>query len=101
MVDESVLKIAQKFVSKIPHEYGMTGAYLFGSYANNKFKQDSDIDIALILSSIGNFFETQIELMKLRREIDLRIEVHPFSPLDFTDDNPLAFEIKRTGIPIN
>jgi hypothetical protein len=38
--------------------------------------------------------------MRLRREIDLRIEPHPILEEDFNIQNPLAYEIKRTGIEI-
>jgi hypothetical protein len=39
----------------------------------------------------------RLSLMKLRYDVDLRIEPHPFLPQDFKDD-PFAFEIRKTGI---
>ena len=35
--------------------------------------------------------------MKLRRKIDSRIEPHPLRKEDFTQSNPLAFEIIANG----
>jgi uncharacterized protein len=38
--------------------------------------------------------------MKLRRQIDNRIEPHPFPLKDFNKTNPMAKEIIETGIKI-
>lgn len=34
----------------------------------------------------------------LRREVDTRIEPHPFLTSDFTENSPIAREIMETGI---
>ncbi len=44
--------------------------------------------------------EDTFALMRLRREVDLRIEPHPFLISDFTENNPVAREIMETGIRI-
>ena len=44
--------------------------------------------------------QTQIELMKLRRIIDLRIEPHPFTANDFNSSNPVVNEIMKYGIEV-
>jgi len=44
--------------------------------------------------------EDTFALMRLRREIDTRIEPHPFPTSDFTEDNPIAREIMETGIRV-
>lgn len=36
----------------------------------------------------------------LRREVDTRIEPHPFLVSDFTENNPTAREIMETGVRI-
>jgi len=36
----------------------------------------------------------------LRREVDTRIEPHPFLTSDFTENSPIAREIMETGIRI-
>jgi uncharacterized protein len=38
--------------------------------------------------------------MKIRRDIDLRIEPHAFLKKDFNENNPLAHEILKYGIPL-
>jgi hypothetical protein len=73
---------------------------LFGSYARNEQREESDIDVAIVspdfwavrcvpdgspTSSISFFY----------------IEPHTFSPEQFTDWNPFVQEIKRTGIVVS
>ncbi|MCF8357672.1 MAG: nucleotidyltransferase domain-containing protein [Prolixibacteraceae bacterium] len=49
--------------------------YIYGSYAKNTFRNDSDIDVAIVVDQIdGDFFSINPLLWKLRREIDDRIE---------------------------
>jgi uncharacterized protein len=84
----------------IPKDLGVKKAYLFGSYARGKEREGSDIDIALVLENMPDFFSTQRQLMKLRRKIDLRIEPHPIKERDFNSLNPFAYEIEKTGIEI-
>lgn len=74
--------------------------YIFGSYARGNVHEDSDIDLAIVLKDLENSFFTQFELMKLRRNFDLRIEPHPFSETDFAPSNPFADEILTTGIRV-
>lgn len=46
------------------------------------------------------FFAIQMQLMRLRRDIDLRIEPHPILEGDFNVQNPFAFEIEKTGVEL-
>ena len=61
---------------------------------------DSDIDIAVVIVNMENFFATQMQLMRIRRDVDLRIEPHPIGESDFTEMNPFAFEIQKSGIEL-
>jgi predicted nucleotidyltransferase len=74
--------------------------YIFGSYAKGNMREDSDIDLAVVLKNLRNIFTTQVQLMKMRRDFDLRIEPHPFDEEDFNSSNPFANEILTTGIQI-
>ncbi|MCK9450327.1 MAG: nucleotidyltransferase domain-containing protein [Bacteroidales bacterium] len=73
--------------------------YLFGSYAKNTNRADSDIDVAIVVKKIeGDFFDIEPLLWKLRRQIDDRIE-----PILIEKDNDLSgflIEIQRNGIEI-
>ena len=100
MVNPSIISTAKKYIQSIPEDMGVKKAYLFGSYAKGIAHRDSDIDIALIVENMPDFFQTQRDLMRLRRNIDLRIEPHPINEKDFNQNNPFAFEIQTTGIEI-
>lgn len=73
---------------------------LFGSYAKGTNNEDSDIDIALIFEKVPDVIDAQIELMKMRRDFDLRIEPHPFRAEDFNIDDPIVSEIMKNGVSI-
>lgn len=100
MVNQSVIETAKKYIQQIPISMDLKKAYLFGSYAKGVEREDSDIDIALVIGKMDDFFSIQMQLMRLRRTIDLRIEPHPILDKDFNIQNPFAYEIQQTGIEI-
>jgi predicted nucleotidyltransferase len=73
--------------------------YLFGSYAKNSYRTDSDIDVAIVVKQIeGDYFSIHPLLWKLRRQIDDRIE-----PVLIEKDNDYGdflSEIQKYGIEI-
>lgn len=75
-------------------------AFMFGSFAKGTNHEDSDIDVAVVVKNAPDIIDIQIDMMKLRRRIDLRIEPHPFSVSDFNSDNPVVNEILKSGILI-
>jgi len=102
-IDASIMDVVKKFLDKI-RESGIpvSSAYLFGSYALGKGSEWSDIDVAVISPGISDDrLEERIRLMKLSASVDSRIEPVPFRPDTFVDEDPLAWEIKRKGIPIS
>lgn len=81
--------------------YNFVKVILFGSYAKGNYNADSDIDIAIVFDDYNNLIDMQLELMRLRRKIDSRIEPHPFRERDFNVSNPLVNEIIKYGQEIN
>ncbi|VAW26695.1 Nucleotidyltransferase [hydrothermal vent metagenome] len=100
MVKKSIINTVKKYLKIIPPDLNVKRAFLFGSYAKGKEKEDSDIDIALVIDGMTDFFSTQMKLMRIRRKVDLRIEPHPIRENDFTEINPFAEEIQKSGIEI-
>jgi predicted nucleotidyltransferase len=100
MVAESTINTVREYLMSLPPELDVKKAYIFGSYAKGTQREDSDIDIAVILGSMDDFFEVQMELFRRRRKIDLRIEPHPFDELDFSENNSVAAEIINSGIEV-
>lgn len=84
----------------INNNFKLQKAYLFGSHAKGTANEESDIDLALILKDLQNSYLMQIDLMKISRKFDTRIEPHPFDEKDFNASHPFASEILRNGIPV-
>jgi predicted nucleotidyltransferase len=97
MDKRDALDIAVKYAYAVKSQYDFVKIILFGSYAKGNFNADSDIDIAVILKDYNNLIETQLDLMRLRRKIDSRIEPHPFREKDFDITNPIVNEIVKYG----
>jgi predicted nucleotidyltransferase len=94
-------EVARRYVDFVRNKNpNMKKAYLFGSYAKGIVKADSDIDLAIIFENLSDTFDMQVQLMKLRRKFDTRIEPHAFRESDFDISNPLAKEILTTGLEI-
>jgi predicted nucleotidyltransferase len=100
MVNQSIIETVKRYIQQIPESMDLKKAYLFGSYAKGVERDDSDIDIAIVVGKMDDFFAIQMQLMRLRRTIDLRIEPHPIWDKDFNIQNPFAYEIQQTGIQL-
>jgi len=101
MDEKTAYKIVKKYINFLrTNNLNVERAYLFGSYAKGIVNEDSDIDIAIVFKDLQDGFDMQVQLMKLRRKIDTRIEPHPFKESDFNLSNPLASEILNTGLQI-
>jgi predicted nucleotidyltransferase len=92
-----VLDIARQYALAVKAHYDCKQLFLFGSYVKGTPHEESDIDIAVILKEYENPMNIQLELMKLRRTIDSRIEPHPFREKDFNITNPIVDEILKHG----
>ena len=97
MDKRDALKLVGEYADAVKSKYDYVKVILFGSYAKGNFTEDSDIDIAVILKDYSNLIDIQVDLMRLRRKIDSRIEPHPFKEKDFEISNPLVSEIMKYG----
>ncbi len=76
-----VMRKAYEFSILAKSYLKFSSAVLFGSYVNGKPREDSDIDIAFFVDNIGenkDYFSLLIQLNKLTRKVDSRIEPHIF-----------------------
>lgn len=101
MVKNEILNIARKYATAVYDKYSPLQMVLFGSCAKGKNTEHSDIDIAVIFQDYPDFFDMQMNLMRIRRNIDLRIEPHPFKLEDYNHNNPFAHEVLQHGIELN
>jgi predicted nucleotidyltransferase len=99
--EKQINEIALQYAGLLKEHIGLHSLYVYGSYASGKFTADSDIDIAVVADGFsGDLVEDRFKLMKLRRNVDNRIEPHPFSIEEFNEEDPMAKEVIRTGIRI-
>jgi predicted nucleotidyltransferase len=72
--NEAINKLRQ-YRSLLNDYFDLDTIYLFGSYAKETHREDSDIDIAIIVNSLqGDYFTVTPLIWKLRQQIDDRIE---------------------------
>jgi len=93
-------KNALRYIKKLREEkFDLLAVYIFGSLIKGNFTEWSDVDIAVVSEDLtGDPVDDRVKLMKLRWDIDLRIEPHPFLPEDWNDNtNPFINEIKKNG----
>lgn len=97
MDKRDALVVAKIYADAVRSKYDYVKMILFGSYAKGNFNEDSDIDIAVVLKDYHNLRDIQMDLMRLRRKIDSRIEPHPFRENEFEITNPMVGEIIKYG----
>ncbi|MFC1613546.1 nucleotidyltransferase domain-containing protein [Patescibacteria group bacterium] len=84
------------------NKYPFSAIYLFGSYSDGKAGKWSDIDVAVVSDKLKrNYWKNQTLLSRYSLKVDTRIEPHGFTKKEFMDNcNPMAYEIRKTGIRI-
>ena len=98
MDKEQAIALAKRYKEMVAEKLPLNALYLYGSYSKGNYREDSDIDIAVVVESLNdNYFEDTPLLWKLRRKISNLIE-----PVLLIEDmnNPLYCDIARTGILI-
>ena len=72
---------------------------LFGSYAKGNAREDSDVDVAIVVKThTGDYYSTRPLLWRIRREVDDRIE--PVLIEKTHDESGFLSEIMKTGVVI-
>jgi predicted nucleotidyltransferase len=99
MDKREVIEKLRKYKELLSNHYDLHKVILFGSYAQDKARTDSDIDVAVIVNKVkGDYFTYTPLLWKLRRQVDDRIE-----PLLFEkgkDTSGFLQEIITAGIEV-
>ena len=107
VVERTSLKKVKEFVKEyvvILQEDGLPieKVFLFGSHAKGRTHRWSDIDVCVISPRFGKRLDPYEYLWTRRRRDDVLRGIAPvgFHPKNFIDEDPLAWEIKTTGIEI-
>ena len=100
MDKRKAITLAQQYIDSVSEKYNISKALVFGSYVKGTNHADSDIDVALVLKSVENLFDAQVDLMMLRQDKDLAIEPHPFREADFNSDDPFVHKILHDSVEL-
>jgi len=85
-----------KSVNNILKKYDVKSCYLFGSYAKNKAKENSDIDLLIDSDITGLDYYGLIE--ELRETLHKKIDLLTLKSI--SDNSTLLYEILKDGIKI-
>lgn len=98
MDKKQAIELARQYKMRLAEHIPIKALYLYGSYSTGNFKEDSDIDIAVVVDNLSDdyFSDTPI-LWRVRRMVSNLIE-----PILLTPDtkNPLYTDILATGLAI-
>ncbi len=102
VVTDKAIEVVEKFLKQLKDaNIKVERAVLFGSYVKGQAGEWSDIDIAVVSPDFSGIrFNDNRILMPFVLKSDTRIEIHPFRPEDFTEDNLIVREIMKDGIEV-
>jgi len=101
-IDSTIIEVANKYIAEVKKHYDVDSAFLFGSFVIGNTHEGSDIDIAIVSKDIRNSYHERLNMMRMRWDIDLRIEPHPICIKDYNQNKTfLVDEIKKHGIKLH
>ena len=104
MDQDQALEILEKFVKRLRQEgISVDRAILYGSYAAEKARRDSDIDVAIVSKDFGkDRVEEGMALYRIAGKVDTRLEPVPISVEAYEHDTwlPLIYEIRTKGLEL-
>jgi predicted nucleotidyltransferase len=100
---DQVIKIAKGFLEILRQTHDVRQAYLFGSYAKDAPKDYSDVDLAIVLGTLGlsedSPFDEPFEIFHAAQKYNSLLEVVCFVQEEFDQDGgALVRLIKKEGI---
>lgn len=102
MDKESAIKLSKEYLIKVrKSDIDFSEAWLFGSFARGSNHENSDIDIAIVLSKNNKSFDTEVKLMTIRTGEETLIEPHAFNKDEFDLNCPIVYQIKNRGLKLN
>lgn len=105
VVKPTIIMLLQNFAKDVISEgVHLKKMILFGSYANNTQRRNSDIDVALISDDFNGFVFQDLDLFiksKTKKSYaKIQIQTFPASYFLQGKGDPFVDEIKRTGVEI-
>lgn len=104
-IEQKVKKLVRSYIQLLQRDHlPIKNVFVFGSRTTGRFHKDSDIDVAVVSSKLGNSLAATKYLLSKAHQLDnneLYIEPHAFHPTAFVDENPVVWQIKHEGIKID
>jgi len=86
----------KQYADVVRRNFRVKKVLLYGSYLRDAAREDSDIDVAVVVERVdGDVLNSKAKLFRLRREIDARIE--PVLLEESNDESGFLEEILRSG----
>ena len=99
MDNTEVIKKLKKYKKLLSQYMDFDELILYGSYAKGTARDDSDVDVAIVVKALPvQYYPTRPLLWKIRREVDDRIE--PVLIEKAHDESGFLSEIMKNGIAI-
>lgn len=101
-IPKPIQQILNDYVEKISKQIPIKKVIVFGSYAKDSFRSDSDIDIAVF----SDYFNTMsrvdgiMYLLMEASDYDIDIEPHAFTVYDYNNPLGIVEEIIKTGVEL-
>lgn len=98
-IPADVTRSVERFLDAVRREWRVEAAYLFGSHVRGQATRWSDIDVAVVSPDRPeDLSHARLRMMRIATQIDPRIEPRLFIAEDFSINDPLVGEIRRSGI---
>lgn len=98
MDKREVIEIVRNYKTSIEGMFCNPKVYLFGSYTNGTATKDSDIDVAVVVDSIGDDWMEKTTFL-WQKTMNVNTLIEPVL-IDATKSSPLYAEILQHGIAI-
>ncbi len=100
-----IIKLIRRFIAIASEDFSIKQVLLYGSYAKGTAREESDIDLAVILNHDNNEnkFEITKKLYKTALKIDPKIEPRCFyaDELEAAEPASILSEILKTGFVVS
>ena len=99
---DQIREILNRFIHALEENHiHVQRAVLFGSYAEGRANEWSDIDIALVSDAFeGDRFDDRSKIRRITLSVSSDLSPLPFRPEDFISENPFVREILEKGVRI-
>ena len=102
MDKESAISLTRDYLIKVrKNDIEISEAWLFDSFAKGNNNENSDIDLAIVLSKNNKSFDTEVKLMTLRTGEETLIEPHAFNKDEFEVSSPMVYQILKSGLRLS